>query len=118
MQQQFIENFEKNKNLLDLIANSNKKLRNNIINNSNKQQIEIICEIIYNVLMGNINISSLNKNKLNKFKNPIRKLVQKSNLKTKKKILTQQGGFLQFILPAAITGISSIISSLISNKNE
>jgi hypothetical protein len=43
--------------------------------------------------------------------------VKKSNLASKKKILVQNGGFLQFLIPAVITGISEIVSSLISKKS-
>ena len=44
------------------------------------------------------------------------KLVQKSTLKQKKKILVQQGGFLEYLIPAAISGITSIISSFINKE--
>jgi hypothetical protein len=52
-----------------------------------------------------------------------RKLLNKKiNIKEKKKILLkkgiQRGGFLQFIIPAVISGIATIISSLITKKSE
>jgi len=42
--------------------------------------------------------------------------IEKSKLRNKKEILIQKGGFLQFLIPAVISGITSIISSYISNK--
>ena len=53
------------------------------------------------------------KTKVQSVLQQLRKIVQKSTLKEKKKILVQHGGFLQYLIPAAITGISEIISSLI-----
>ena len=43
----------------------------------------------------------------------MRKLVQKVGLKSKKQLLVQKCGFLQFLIPAAISGIASILSSVI-----
>ena len=66
----------------------------------------------------NMFISEDDKKRLYKYRNTLRKIVSKSSLKQKKKVLIQKGGFLQFIIPAAITGISSIISSLITNNKQ
>ena len=64
-----------------------------------------------------LNINNSDFQKLKKYKTCLRKLVKKSNLASKKKILVQNGGFLQFLIPAVITGISEIVSSLISKKS-
>ena len=85
--------------------------------NADKELVEVICHCVYNLLKGNLNISNVEKEKLCGYKTAMRKLVKKSTLDRKKKILVQQGGFLEYLIPAAITGISSIISSFISNNN-
>lgn len=104
--------------ILKILAQPKNKYKNTIIASADKHLIKTICEGIYNLLRGNISISDSDKEKLKKYKNTLRKLVEKSSINTKKKILIQKGGFLQFLLPAVITGISSIISSVISSKNE
>ena len=77
-----------------------------------------ICESVFKMLQGNLDINlKSDLENLAKYKIIFRKLIKKSNLKTKKKILVQHGGFLQFLIPAVITGISSIVSSIISKEN-
>jgi hypothetical protein len=39
-------------------------------------------------------------------------LVEKSSLKNKKKILIQQGGFLQYLIPAALATITPLIKTI------
>ncbi len=73
----------------------------------------MLCECCYNVLDGQIPINSEQKHQLKPYRHSLRKLVDKSSLKTKKKILIQQGGFLQILMPALISGIASIIGSAI-----
>jgi hypothetical protein len=68
------------------------------------------------MLNGNIALTPTQKTALIKYRHTMRKLVEKSSLKQKKKILVQHGGFLEFLIPAAVTGIAQIISSLISNS--
>ena len=60
---------------------------------------------------------------LNPYAKHCRKILDKKlYLKAKKKILIkkgiQKGGFLQFIIPAVISGIATIVSSLINRKPE
>ena len=71
----------------------------------------------------NIKLGDDEFNNLKPFAKYCRKLLNKKiNIKEKKKILIkkgiQRGGFLQFIIPAVISGIASIISSVISRKTE
>jgi hypothetical protein len=46
------------------------------------------------MLSGNIELSPTQKTALLKYRHTMRKLVEKSSLKNKKKILVQNGGFL------------------------
>ena len=101
--------------LLKVLAN--KKYRKAVILHADKKLIQAICESVHNVLVGNINISEIERTKLKKFRKTLHKLLEKSSLKTKKKILIQRGGFLQFLIPAVVSGLASIISSVISNQN-
>ena len=106
-----------NKELLLAISKCKTCMRKAIINKSDKKLVNSICEMVFNLINGNLNINSSDFQKLKKHKTSLRKLVKKSNLASKKKILVQNGGFLQFLIPAVITGISEIVSSLISKKS-
>ena len=95
---------------------SNKKYRKPIIAHADKKLVKAICEIIYNVLKNNINLSPTYKSKLQKYKKALRCMCEKSSLKNKKTILKQRGGFLQFLIPAVVGGLSEIISAAISRN--
>jgi hypothetical protein len=97
---------DKQKDLLLTLAHCKKKIRTAILQNADRQLIEAICECIYNLLKGNIELKETDKENLYKYRHILRKLVKRSNLKQKKKIIIQKGGFLQYLIPAAITGIS------------
>ncbi len=107
---------DKQKDMLVALSHCKLKIRKAILNNADKQLVDAICQCIFNMLSGNIELSPTQKTALLKYRHTMRKLVEKSSLKNKKKILVQNGGFLQFLIPAIITGISSIISSVISSN--
>ena len=65
-------NIEKHKSFLESLANSKNKMRINLINGATRDQISAICEFVFNLLKGNINISDLVKQKLKKYKKALR----------------------------------------------
>jgi hypothetical protein len=92
-------------------------MRKGIIINADKELIYTLCECILNLLNGNINISDEKFNQLKSYKHSFRKILDKKlNLKSKKKLIIQKGGFLEILLPAVISGLSAIISSAISSS--
>lgn len=103
--------------LLKVIGSARTPYRTAILQHADKNLVHVLCEIIHNVLKGNLKIPQEDKEKLRKFRRTLYTLLKKSSLKSKRKILVQKGGFLQFLIPAVITGISSIISSVISAKS-
>jgi len=103
--------------LLKVLAKPKNKYRKAILMHADRELVHVLCEIIENVLHGNVKIPDHDKERLRRFKSTLHLLIQKSSLKTKRKILVQKGGFLEFLIPAVITGISSIISSVISSKS-
>lgn len=111
-----LQNITSQQDLLKILATCKIKMRKAIIKSADKKLILAICESIYNMLSGNLSINKDDLNKLQKFKHTLRKLTLKSNLQNKKKILNQHGGFLQFLIPAVITGISEIVSSIIDKS--
>ena len=104
---------DKNKNFLKLLCNSNKKLRKSLIQNGSKDQINSLCEIVLNLLNGNIKISDEKLNKLSKKRNSLKQFIQKNVAIKKKKYLIQRGGFLEILIPAIISGLASVVTTLI-----
>lgn len=111
-----MENIQSQFDLIKVLAKP--KYRKAILLHADKKLINAVCEIVYNVLKNNINISDKEKAQLVKNRHFLRKLCEKSSFSHKKKILVQKGGFLQYLIPAVIGGIAQIISSVISKPSE
>ena len=93
--------------------------QNDIIRRAKPELINKIVECVLNILNGKVKITDSDFQKLKPYKNLFRKLLEKKiKISNKKKLIIQRGGFLQIILPAIISAVGTIISSLISNKNE
>jgi hypothetical protein len=107
-------NIKKQFELLKLLAKP--KVRNEIIKNADVNLMMAICDVAHNTLEGRINISDKDKKKLAKYKKQLRTVCKASTLNHKKRYLKQQGGFLQFLIPAVVSGLSSIISSYIAKE--
>ena len=73
-----------------------------------------VCECVLNVTNGNVTITKEDFIKLKKFNKYFKKLLKKYSLKTKKKYLIQRGGFLQILIPALLTSLATVASSLIN----
>ena len=112
-----INNINKQQDLLKVLATSKKGIRNAILSNADKKLVIAILDSVFNLLNGSLNLSKPDLAKLDKYKHVFRRLIEKAPLAEKKKILLQHGGFLQFLVPAIVTGISSIVSSLISSNS-
>lgn len=111
-----MDNIKKQKELLIYLGKCKAKIRKAILANADRDLIDAICQCVFNLLSGNIDLNDKEKDNLVKYKKALRAIVTRSSIKDKKKILVQQGGFLEFLIPAAISGISSIISSIISSS--
>ena len=113
-----VTKLQKQKDLLKVLGECKAKIRRAMLKNADKELIESICHCVYNLLKGNIILTTSEKQNLVKYKKVLREQVQKSSVNHKKRILIQKGGFLEFLIPAAITGISSIISSVINSSTQ
>jgi hypothetical protein len=60
--------------------------------------VNTVCEFCDNLLKGNIKLSKKEFMELSKHKNILRKLSKSGSLNSKRKILNQKGGFLQYII--------------------
>lgn len=82
------------------------KFRKGLIKACNDEEINCICECIYNVLQGKIPIAEGDRIKLNKHKNILRKLITKGKNNLRKHIIIQKGGaFLPIILGSIINAL-------------
>jgi hypothetical protein len=104
-----------NKKYLESLTNTKNKMRVNIIRGGNKNNINSICECIYNVLKGNIKLTDQQKDSLKKYKANLRKLVKRSSLKQKKNILEKNNKFLLDLLPPVFL---TLAENEIFNKND
>lgn len=103
--------------VLKLLAKPDSKYRKLILAKADRNLVQAICESIHNVLVGNIPVSDSDKQNLKRFRKTLHALLKKSSLASKKKILIQKGGFLEFLIPAVVSGIASIISSAIGSSS-
>ncbi|GFW09889.1 iron-uptake system-binding protein [Trichonephila clavipes] len=94
---------------LKLLAKS--KTKRKILQKCPNSLIKAVCECALNTLKGNVPLTKHHKRRLAPFKQVIRKLGDKSvPLYKKRKVLIQKGeGFLSFLIPAAVSVISSLI---------
>lgn len=110
-----MERLKRNINFFNYLNKADKKRKKIIIKAAKKDQIYSICDCVLNILKGNLPLKEEDKKKLYKRRYKLRKLLEKSKLENKKTIL-QEGGFLQVLLPALITSLSTIIGNLIKNE--
>lgn len=110
-----MDRIKEHENYLKLLTTANKRLRKSIITSSNRDQIFAICEIILNLLKGNINISKTTYEKLQSYKNLLRKIVKRSSLK-KKKYLIQKGGFFEVLIPTIVSTLATLVGDFLFQK--
>ena len=109
--------FEKNRKLLEIVGECKKKLRNSIILNSDNDFILTIIECVLNIMNGNVNLNDENFKILKPYNKTFKKLIKKKiSLNNKRKIIVQKGGFLQFLIPAIISAVGSIASTIITKQ--
>lgn len=102
---------------LDQLAKSRTtNQRRKLIENAEDCLINAISELANNCLSGNFPLNKCQFKKLSKYKNILRKLKKKTKLLTRRKLLIQNGGFLPFLIPPALSFIASLIAEVIAKK--
>lgn len=87
------------------------KLRKDLLKKLPSNFVNLISECCYNVLKGNVHLNKNQKCKLRKHKDILRRLSnKKTSLFTKRKLIIQKGGFLNVLIPAAVSAIAGIIN--------
>ena len=100
--------------LIKVLRNSKPEIRVQLIQFLNDDAINILSEALYNVLFVDIGLSPENKKKLreeySKWEKVLRSASKKSNnIKTRKKLLVQNGGGLGTILGLAASILSNLV---------
>ena len=104
----------KTKSFLQYCAGLNCKLRKGTIQNTDKETLDGVSELILNLIHGNIVIPSHLKSAIKKHKKTLLLLSRKkSSLKQRKKALqSQRGGFLGMLASILIPAITGLISTI------
>ncbi|GBM86815.1 hypothetical protein AVEN_47492-1 [Araneus ventricosus] len=94
---------------LELINICPQKFRKEILKRINEEGIKAICECCLNVLHGNIPLTEKQKGSLSKHKRTLRTLAErKVALSKKRKLVLQKGGFLNILIPTALSVLSEL----------
>ena len=110
----YMKKLIKQRDMLNLLASSKRNYKKILIDNADAKLLEAICESADNLLIGNLPITEENKHALKKHRKSLVKLADNTSIEQKKKVLNQRGGFLNILIPAIISGVASIISSIIN----
>ena len=98
-----MKHIEKHRYMLEVLKNASPKLRKAILQQCDDDLVCILAEIIVNLMDGQINISSQQKQKFKRYKNLFRIIKKHCSNRPSKKILRkkiiQTGGALPFLIP-------------------
>ena len=109
---------KRNFDALRVLQRANPKLRKAIIQNSKGDLILALCEVIENTLHGTVKLTLIQRKKLKRYGEVLRRVANRSvAIKEKQKLLVQRGGFLSVILPPAIALVSALISHAARTQN-
>jgi hypothetical protein len=103
---------------LKALLKANNKKRTVILKEATPEFTKFLCEIVLNVLKGNIQLAEPHYKKLRRHKHTLLNLCKaKKSLKFRKKLLLKKaGGFLPLILPALISAIAGFAGEAISSS--
>ena len=99
---------QKHKDLLKVLLKSNSRLAKSLLKEVDNGFIICLCEIVKNVLHGNLKVSSSLRRKLSKHKLALRKLADRSVGVKQKRTLLQSGGFLP-LLPILVKTVGGML---------
>lgn len=103
---------DKTLDVLRALRHLKKQQRSKILRGAHKELIKCICEIVLNLLHGNIDVTTEQKNKLKRHRQLLRQIGAKTgSWSKKKKIIVQSGG--GFLIPLLAPIIGSLLASFI-----
>ena len=99
-----------NQPFLQLLARSSAKRRKALVKQATKEELAALFEICFNILRGNLPLSTHMHKKLERERQTLRTLADKKiSLKRKKKVINQKGGFLGTVASIALPLLASLI---------
>lgn len=104
-----------NRYILLALQSNNKKLVRDILKNADAKLIKTICEIIYNILQGNVELTSDVKRALERYKKQLRCLscTKKKGISKKKKIIQKGAGFIPLLIGSVLSGLTKTVADKI-----
>lgn len=97
--------------ILRTISKARPDLRHSLLKLADEGLIRSICECADNTLKGHVKLTKLQKSKLSRHKNTLRRLVKKGeHWGKKKRLIVQSGGFL---LPLLAPVLGTLLSTLL-----
>lgn len=125
-----MKHIEKHSHLLDVLQKASPKLRKAILEQCDNQVICVLSEIILNLLNGQFNLTTKQKQKLSKYKKYFRALAKQCNRskhinkKNARKLLIQTGGAFPLLLgllapliaKAALGGVVAAGTGVVTKK--
>ena len=98
---------------LDQLVNEKNPIeRKKLLNKVKDCVIDAISEIAKNCLAGNIPLSEEDFNNLKKYQNILRLISKNTPVEKRRNLIVQKGGFIDYLIPAALCLITVLISEL------
>lgn len=111
------ERLKRNLDFIKVLANAKPRQRKAIVHTADKDLILCLCEIILNLLTGNVKVPDKIIDQLRKHKDCLRTLAeQRTSLKTRRDILEQKGGFLPILLTPILSIAGQLLADLVTKK--
>ena len=102
---------------LRFLAKSQPKERTIFLRDADDELITCLCECAKNILNGNVPISNSRKRKLARYKTHLRSIADKNIPHVKRKrILTQQGGFISVLLKPIIQALGGLLVGAMTGR--
>ena len=100
-----------NRGFLQLLADCPAYQRQFLLRTATPQQLHVLVQVLYNLLMGHIPISEENKRVLLPYKDALLNLASRNvPFKTKKRVLVQEGdGFIQDLLAPVVSSLGFLM---------
>ena len=108
-----LKHLRKHLPILRGLSRSKPDTRIKILKHANKDDINVIVQLVKNLLAGNIHVSKQHRQKLKQKRSSIRKFIRPGSLKSRRTALIQKGGIFPFLLPLIKTLAGSVAGSAI-----
>jgi hypothetical protein len=110
----------RNFKFLKKLKRADKKQRRKLLETAEKDSILCVCDCANNILKGNINLKPKEKKQLSRHKEVLRTLAKGKgtrNIKKKRELLIQKGGFLPMLLAPILSVAGGLLSNLIEGRS-